>query len=61
MVVVRSCAQDGKPPTVRRNERGTPQGGVLSPLLAKVYLHWFDHVFQRTDGPAQWARAKLIR
>jgi len=53
--------QDGKPPTVRRNERGTPQGGVLSPLLANVYLHWFDHVFQRTDGPAQWAKAKLIR
>ena len=53
--------KDGKPPTVRRNDRGTPQGGVLSPLLANVYLHWFDHVFQRTDGPAQWAKAKLIR
>jgi RNA-directed DNA polymerase len=53
--------KDGKPPTVKRNERGTPQGGVLSPLLANVYLHWFDHVFQRTDGPGQWAKAKLIR
>ncbi len=51
----------GQPPTVRRNDRGTPQGGVLSPLLANVYLHWFDHVFHRGDGPAQWARAKLIR
>ena len=51
----------GKPPTGRRNERGTPQGGVLSPLLANVYLHWFDHLFQRGDGPAQWAKAKLIR
>jgi RNA-directed DNA polymerase len=28
--------KDGKPPSVRRNERGTPQGGVLSPLLANV-------------------------
>jgi RNA-directed DNA polymerase len=54
-------SKDGKPPTVKRNDRGTPQGGVLSPLLANVYLHWFDHVFQRTDGPAQWAKAKLIR
>jgi RNA-directed DNA polymerase len=53
--------KDGKPPSVRRNDRGTPQGGVLSPLLAKVYLHWFDHLFQRGDGPAQWAKAKLIR
>jgi RNA-directed DNA polymerase len=51
----------GQPPTVRRNDRGTPQGGVLSPLLANVYLHWFDHLFQRGDGPSQWARAKLIR
>jgi len=54
-------SKDGGPPTVRRNERGTPQGGVLSPLLANVYLHWFDHLFYRGDGPAQWAKAKLIR
>lgn len=53
--------QEGKPPSVRRNGRGTPQGGVLSPLLANVYLHWFDYLFQREDGPAQWAKAKLIR
>jgi len=53
--------QDGKPPMVRRNERGTPQGGVLSPLLANVYLHWFDHLFARGDGPALWAKAKLVR
>jgi len=53
--------KDGQPPRVKRNERGTPQGGVLSPLLANVYLHWFDHVFHRTDGPGQWAKAKLIR
>lgn len=54
-------SQDGKPPTVRRNDRGTPQGGVLSPLLANIYLHWFDHLFQRADGPARWAKAKLVR
>jgi RNA-directed DNA polymerase len=40
---------------------GTPQGGVLSPLLANLYLHWFDKVFHRPDGPAQWAKAKLVR
>jgi RNA-directed DNA polymerase len=54
-------SQDGKPPGVRRNDRGTPQGGVLSPLLANVYLHWFDHLFGRGDGPGQWAKAKLVR
>jgi RNA-directed DNA polymerase len=59
--VVEPPGEPGGPPTVRRNDRGTPQGGVLSPLLANVYLHWFDHVFHRGDGPAQWAHAKLIR
>lgn len=54
-------SEEGKPPMVRRNERGTPQGGVLSPLLANIYLHWFDHLFERADGPGQWAKAKLVR
>jgi len=58
---VREPAKADKPPTVRRNDRGTAHGGVLSPLLANVYLHWFDHLFQRADGPAQWAKAKLVR
>lgn len=54
-------SKDGNPPTVKRNDRGTPQGGVLSPLLANMYLHWFDHLFQRADGPSRWAGAKLVR
>jgi len=40
---------------------GTPQGGVISPLVANRYLHWFDKVFHAPAGPAQWARAKLVR
>jgi RNA-directed DNA polymerase len=59
--VVEPPKEKGQPPTVKRNERGTPQGGVLSPLLANIYLHWFDHVFHQRDGPAQWAQAKLVR
>lgn len=43
------------------NERGTPQGGVASPLLANLYLHWFDKKFHRSDGPAHWAKARLTR
>ena len=46
---------------VKRNDKGTPQGGVISPLLANIYLHWFDHVFCRADGPANWAQAVLVR
>jgi RNA-directed DNA polymerase len=44
-----------------RTKKGTPQGGVISPLLANVYLHWFDKVFHRPNGPAVWAKAKLVR
>jgi len=41
--------------------KGCPQGGVISPLLANLYLHWFDKVFHRPDGPANWADARLVR
>lgn len=46
---------------VTRSKMGTPQGGVISPLLSNVYLHWFEVAFHRSDGPAHWARAKLVR
>lgn len=40
---------------------GTPQGGVLSPLLANVYLHELDSSFHGPEGPAQFANARLVR
>lgn len=43
------------------NRSGTPQGGVISPLLANIYLNWFDRVFYFPSGPGQWAKARLIR
>lgn len=46
---------------IRRNRSGTPQGGVISPLLANIYLHWFDKIFHSKQGPAQWANAALVR
>lgn len=46
---------------VNRPEKGTPQGGVISPLLANLYLHWFDEVFHRNNGPGKWAKARLVR
>jgi RNA-directed DNA polymerase len=51
----------GEPERWSRPRKGTPQGGVISPLLANLYLHWFDHLFYRADGPACWAGAKLVR
>jgi RNA-directed DNA polymerase len=52
---------EGKPGKWSRPGKGTPQGGVISPLLSNLYLHWFDKQFHRADGPAQWAKAKLVR
>jgi RNA-directed DNA polymerase len=49
------------PPSARRSKRGTPQGGVISPLLANVYLHWFDKEFHSERGPYRWAHARLVR
>lgn len=46
---------------IRRNNSGTPQGGVISPLLANIYLHWFDKLFHSKQGPARWANAALVR
>lgn len=47
--------------TTTRPTQGTPQGGVISPLLANIYLHWFEKAFHRPDGPATWAKAKIVR
>ena len=44
-----------------RSKKGTPQGGVISPLLANLYLHWFDVWFHGPQGPGQQAGAKLVR
>lgn len=53
---------DGKggPPT--STGEGTPQGGVISPLLANTFLHWFDRFFHADpNGPARQAKARLVR
>lgn len=51
--------EEGKP--MNPNDKGTPQGGVISPLLANIYLHWFDKVFHGSEGPHTTAKAVLVR
>lgn len=60
-VIVEPGEKPGDPPKVSRSKQGTPQGGVISPLLANLYLHWFDKLFHRSDGPYRWANARLVR
>lgn len=60
-VIVEPGEGPGKPPKASRSKQGTPQGGVISPLLANLYLHWFDKLFHRSDGPYRWANARLVR
>ena len=55
--VVEAPEEKGGAPKVSRPKQGTPQGGVISPLLANLYLHGFDKVFHGLRGPARWANA----
>ncbi len=58
-VVERSEGQGGGG-SWSRPKKGTPQGGVASPLLANLYLHWFDALFYGPQGPGR-GDAKLVR
>ena len=47
---------------VRQNDAGTPQGGVISPLLANIFLHTvLDVWFEEQVKPRLGGRAKLVR
>lgn len=51
-------------PDGRKNKsrQGTPQGGVISPVLANIYLHYvLDIWFERVVKPRMKGKAMLIR
>lgn len=46
----------------RQSKRGTPQGGVISPLLANIYLNPVDHAFERNKlGAIKNGSIHLVR
>lgn len=44
-----------------RSTIGSPQGGVISPLVANIYFHIFDRLIMQEDGVYQKANLRLVR
>jgi RNA-directed DNA polymerase len=40
--------ENGEYKSGKKNDKGTPQGGVISPLLANVYFHLIDRIINNT-------------
>ena len=54
--------EEGSRGNGKRPEKGTPQGGVISPLLANLYLHEMDRTFyEDKTGPYRMVDARLVR
>lgn len=45
----------------KKKKTGTPQGGVISPLLANIYLHDFDKAFREGNEELRRCGAKVVR
>lgn len=53
--------EDERPTGGRKNKTGTPQGGVISPLLANIYLHVLDKAVNRIGGIFQKDGVEIVR
>ncbi|RED91215.1 group II intron reverse transcriptase/maturase [Marinoscillum furvescens] len=47
--------------TLESSKEGTPQGGVISPLLSNIYLHAFDRIVNNPDGKFARAGIRMVR
>jgi group II intron reverse transcriptase/maturase len=53
--------EEGGGRSMKTNARGTPQGGVISPLLANIYLHPLDEAVNDQCRGTGWKKPRMIR
>ena len=56
-----SIYEDGQYKSGKKNRTGTPQGGVISPLLANIYLHLIDRIVNNTRSLFWKYGIKIVR
>jgi len=53
--------EDGRYTGGKRHKMGTPQGGVISPLLANIYMNLLDRIVNKAGGYFARQGIKMIR
>ena len=56
-----SVYEDGQYKSGKDNHKGTPQGGVISPLLANIYFHLLDRIVNNTQSLFSKHGVQIVR